>query len=258
MSSIIKFPFVTLSEQKKIIKSVCGDDDRIINNSFNLKESQDQIEDQQDDSELKESLSKDKEVEQESAKLKERALEDANQIVEDAKAKAATIENVARETGYKEGYEKGFEQGKEEAQQILKDELEQLQIEKNDFIQNLQPKIAEIIQSLVVNMIGIESFEPGVIMFLIKKGLEEVNLHGDLVIKVSPEDYDEVLNNIHTITENLSDKVAFEILRDLKLKKNDCIVETDYGNVNCGLGERMDGLMKQLQLIEKSFASHEG
>lgn len=184
----------------------------------------------------------------------------AEQIIEQANANVEVIENDAYERGMSEGYKVGFEQAfkeVEELKQKLTEEIHLTEIERNNLTDKIQPLVAEIIQKLVKNMVGILKFEPEIILFLVKMGLEEVDIHGDLIIKVSPEDFDEVVNNKDHLTESMSDKVNFEILKDPKLKKNDCIIDTSLGSVNCSLDERMEGLLRELKLIEKSYSNNE-
>ena len=145
----------------------------------------------------------------------------------------------------------------EELKQKLEEEVNEAIEERNQLSEKMQPLIAEIIQKLVRNLVGVQKNEPEVILFLIRMGLEEVDLYGDLIIKVSHEDFDEVIKHKDHLTENMSDKVSFEILKDPKLKKNDCIIDTSLGSVNCSLDERMEGLLRQLKLIEKSYGTNE-
>jgi len=73
------------------------------------------------------------------------------------------------------------------------------------------------------------------------------------MLKVSPEDFDYVIAHKDELTEGLSDKVTVEVLRDKRLSPMDCLIETDYGNVDGSLKLRLDGLNNELKLIVNSM-----
>jgi flagellar biosynthesis/type III secretory pathway protein FliH len=283
LSSIIKSSFISLSEQKKTIEVIQNNDAKIINPNFNVQHHQDGVddgfqinrdlyrsddasEDQYEDEHYEQDQHEEDQYEEQynhpglpQNDVIEDVMKQAEEILEGAKEAAVSIEAEANTKGYDEGFKAGKKQAlKEELKlrQKLKEEIEAATQDRKNSIHKMQPKVAEIIQRLVLNMIGIQKIEPEIILFLIKLGLEEVDLYGDLIIKVSSDDYDEVIHNKDKIVENLSDKLRFEILKDNKLNKNDCIIETSLGSINCSLNERMDGLLRQLELIEKSYSSN--
>ena len=136
----------------------------------------------------------------------------------------------------------------------MRDELkEQYEEEKK----RLEPQMLYIIESLVTKLIGIQSVSKGTIMYLIKSGMDELDLHGDLVIKVSTFDIDEVLENKTQLTEGLSEKIDVEVLVDQQLEKNECIIETNMGSIDCSLGTQMESLIQELRLIRDSLEGDE-
>ncbi len=83
--------------------------------------------------------------------------------------------------------------------------------------------------------------------------MNELDLHGDLVIKVSALDIDEVLEHKEKLTEGLSEKIDVEILLDQQLEKNECVIETNMGSIDCSLGTQMESLLQELRLIRDSL-----
>ncbi len=190
----------------------------------------------------------------------DKAQNEANEIIEKAKEQARQLEKDAKVKGRKDGLREGKEEGLQQVAQLkqdLEDDIAAFQEESKAFYRNMEPKIAEIVKNLVSNMVGIQKFDKETLLFVIRKGLEEVDVQGDLIIKVSAEDFDEVIMNKSYLEENMSSQLHLEILKDNKMSKNDCLIETNLGNINCSLNDRMKGLLKQLSLIEKSFGSHE-
>lgn len=260
MSSIIKSPFVSLLNQKKPIEVVNINNSKIINSS--PKEEQ-ETKVKESESNLNQELTKTSREQDLKINYEEviaKANKEANAIVQEAERKMAEIEVQIRTNAKAEGYKVGYEEGKiaaskelEELKVELQNAIEQKQNEKQNLLVNIEPQIASIINQLVTNLVGIQSVNPETILYLIKQGFNEIEQHGDLIIRVSSDDFDQVVENKSILSDNLSEKIDLEILKDVSLKKNDCIIETDLGNIDCSLDVRLNGLKKELDLIGKSF-----
>lgn len=250
MSSLIKANFVSFSEHKRTIETVSKNNYRILNP---VEESAiDENEGIADDATTYEESEDFSNV----VSIQDKAKIEAEAIIQQAMQEAEQIRKEAYDKGYNEGFSSGKTIGLEQVNDLkaqLQEEIANLRSEKEELFRDIEPKVAEIIQSIVSNIIGVSAFEDETILFLIRKGLEEAQVHDGLVIRVSAEDYDYVLNNKQTITQNFSDKIDIEILKDVKLSKMDCIIETNLGSIHCGLGVKTEGLMRQLMLIQKSL-----
>lgn len=171
-------------------------------------------------------------------------------------------------SGKTDGYNLGYEEGKTQAEfdvnqaleayskeqdGILSDLKNQLIEEYSGYKLELEPKMLSIIEDLVVKIVGVQQVSKGTIMHLIKCGLDELELHGDLVIKVSAKDLDYVIERRQELTEELSEKIKVEILKDQQLEENECIIETEMGTIDCSLGTQLEGLLKELRLIKDSL-----
>ena len=247
LSRIVKSNFVSFTEQKKEIKIIANNDPKVLKSSIKAVE---HIEDLHTDEmpDLHEDLDA----------LKEK-------ITEEAYDKGLEL---GQQKGYEEGYKKGYEEGKatgqDEGRRLLEterdalyQEIEHLRAENNEQFEAqknaLEPKMLYIIEALVTKLIGIQSVSQDTIMYLIKSGMNELDLHGDLVIKVSSFDVDEVLEHKQRIVEGLSEKIDVEILVDQQLEKNECIIETNMGSIDCSLGTQMEALLQELRLIRESL-----
>jgi flagellar assembly protein FliH len=257
-----------LSEQKKNIENIAINNTRIINSYKDETDKQAGLSRKELNSEKSEDgfvpmLEKKMTREHENSKdILDDAKKKADEIIEKAKKKAAQEAEVIKNKAEKEGYKKGYDEGKligakeyEKMKQEVLHEKEKLITEKKNLITSVEQKIADIIKELVINLIGIHQFNDETIINLIRKGFEEVELYDDLIIRVSQNDYDNVMEKKHLLTEKLSQKVTLEILKDMNLNENDCIIETELGNINCSLDLRLNGLINELQLIGKSMNS---
>jgi flagellar assembly protein FliH len=125
--------------------------------------------------------------------------------------------------------------------------------EYSEYKLELEPKMLSIIEDLVVKIIGVQKTSKDTVIHLIKCGLDEIELHGDLIIKVSSKDLDYVIERKHELTEELSEKIKVEILKDQQLEENECVIETEMGTIDCSLGTQLEGLLKELRLIKNSL-----
>jgi len=176
--------------------------------------------------------------------------------------------NEGFKSGKSEGYESGYNEGKQTAEAEVnlalinynQQQEDAMETFKNQVIEEysgykigLEPKMLLIIEDLVTKLIGVQKISKGTIMHLIKCGLDELELHGDLIIKVSSHDLDYVIERRGELTEELSEKIKVEILKDQQLEDGECIIETEMGTIDCSLGTQLDGLMKELKLIRESL-----
>lgn len=254
LSSIIKSTFINLTTtSKKIIT------DKTDNKIINYPQKEEVIDEVAVTTE-----ESSKSVEIEAREIAENILNqasfDANNIIENAKSNAINIEQEAFQKGKNEGYDAGYSQGMREVellnQQALKN-LEEAQEQKIDILRSIEPKMVNIIISIIQKISGVIKKED-IILHMIRQGLSELEVLDYIIIHVSPEDYNYVLENLNKINENLSEKIDLEILRDTKLHKNDCVIETEVGNIDCSLETQLEGLLTDLNLISNGLNQHKG
>lgn len=189
---------------------------------------------------------------------------EAERILEDANAAKAKI--------YEDAYNTGMAKAKEELErrQAI---LEQEYADKKDSVEKelrrqYQSKYAEQLRRLEGDMIlwlkgmleklvGEASQKEETLIYLVRMGLQEISLQGDLIIRVSGEDLNYVLEHKAELTEELSEKLTIEVLKDKALKKNQCIIETVMGNIECSLDVQLKGIVDELRLIYESIMKNE-
>lgn len=249
MSSIIKSPFINYACNNKKIIEVTKDSQNVINQSSSIiKPNTDDI-----DAIIEKERSKAKIVAND---IINKAMLESESILQNAKNKALEMKqeayNEALEKGYMEGLNKGEEEillKKQEMQYMLEDALKQ----KEDMLRSIEPKIGLIITSLVEKITNYVVDKEPIILYLIQKGFSEVEVLEDVIVRVSTDDYDYVLENKSIFTSSVSEQVSIEILKDARLGNNDCIIETKSGNIDCSLHTQLSGLNADLQLITDSM-----
>ncbi len=204
-------------------------------------------------------------------KAKHKAKDEANRIIQEAEERAQEIlrdvEEQAAQLAYdyemesrREGYDAGYNEALEETQS-LKDEakqtLKEARAERKKLMDSAEGDmlalIVKIVNKLLANTIHIN---PQVIMVLIRAGLSNASLTGNINIRVSPEDYETVMANKEAIERQIEASSNLEIMKDLSLRGLDCVIETPYGDIDCSLERQYKALVEQLYLIYGESQSH--
>lgn len=260
MSDVIKKGFVSFNDQKKTIKVIKDNDPRILSSTGSLNEQGPESESSMDVPEHTGMASGLDSV------IDEAAFLEAHQDQIDEAVAKGYEEGFSQ--GKEEGYEAGYQEGLQNAESQMALKMNGLEAENDALLQSmknqlieeysqyqksLEPKMLSIIESLVVKLVGELSVSRDTIMHLISCGLDELEIHGDLIIKVSGEDLDYVIERKDLLTEELSEKIKVEILKDQQLNKNEVVIETEMGTIESSLGVQMEGLLRELRLIRDSL-----
>lgn len=232
-----------------IIPSVTSENDLEKEKDNDIKGSQDK------DSQDKEAIDDDVIDGSNSLRIEE-AEAQVKKMIEEAEKESEIIKKEAEKSGYDEGYSKGIKEGEaviEKEKQQLVTEKNNMILEKESIIRQLEPKVANIIRELLIKLVGRYEDDPNIIVHLAQIGLNEIHTYGSFIIKVSIEDYDYIIAHKKELEQNLSEKVDIEILKDTSLEKNQCLIETEMGNIDSSLKIRLSSLSKELKLIGDSL-----
>ncbi len=195
----------------------------------------------------------------EATQLQEQILANANQRASEIIADAQAILNKANEDkknieiqAHDKGYNDGYCEAKsyiEEANNILAD----VTAVREATLSNLEAEIVDMMKSLFQKVVGISlDTNDKVILNLIKKTLNEFGIKHSLVLKVSSEDYENVLENKNYILSDLKGIDDFDILKTESLKSGDCIVQTQSGEIDSSISTQLNYMNRIIsQLIGK-------
>lgn len=192
------------------------------------------------------------------AQARARAEAEAEQIVADAKAEAeAARESItvqARQQGYQEGMHKA-EMELARKEQALAERLHAMEAEYEGFVDELEPRFVDAITGVYEHLFQVElSSYRGILMNLIAATVRQVEGR-DFLVHVSAEDYPYVSMEKKTLTEALtSPNATLELVEDITLKHNECMIETEGGIYDCGLGTQLSELAQKLKLL--SYEKH--
>jgi len=215
-------------------------------------------------------------AEAEAAQLLDNARQEASAIKAAAEAKAETIcreaaeiREAAQREGYQAGYEQGYEQGyaaglekgRQEARDAMNEEIlaaankaqqtiALAQETARQMIIDAEGDIIRIAVAAVRKILAREIAEnPLVVLPIVKTALEKVRDQNEVNIRVSPNDYDLVLQARHDLQAMVGRSQAITVTCDASLQPGDCLIETNYGTVDARIESQLENLKQALQEV---------
>lgn len=199
------------------------------------------------------------------AHILEEANAQAQEIVDDAKAHAEQIVQEAREqaenlkkTAADEGRMNGYREGKQKAeaeaeglkQRLLAREA-QLEEEYQDALSQMEPQLVDAITGIYEHIFHVELHSyRDILVHLIESTLRKAEGNKDILVHVSREDYSYVSMQKKQLQAVLAGNgVTLEVIEDVTLGKDECMIETEGGIFDCGLGTQLDQLRSKLLLL---------
>lgn len=181
------------------------------------------------------------------------AKAEAERIIAEAEEQAQSIRAEAEENGHQEGFERGREEGLAESEkarseyEILSDKLED---EYQKKIEELEPMFIDTLTDIYEHVFHVRfGSNKEVIFHLIQDAVRKVEGNTNFIIHVSKEDYGFVSMQKKQLLAGVSNAESAEIVEDITLKANECMIETGSGIFDCSLETQLEGLKKELKLL---------
>ena len=190
----------------------------------------------------------------EAGELRAQAQAEAERILEEARAQAQAekqqVLEQAKQQGYMEGmsraqaHEGAMEQEYQEKARLLEEEYEQQ-------IEMLEPNLVEAITGIYEHIFHVElSSYREILMGLISDVLHKLDGSRSFIIHVSKDDYAYVnMQKKQMLTGAVSESVSVDVVEDATVGRNECMIETENGIFDCGLGTQLSELKKRLRLL---------
>ncbi len=184
----------------------------------------------------------------------EEAMAQAAIIIKEGQDKIKLESTMALEKAKEEGYLAGYKEGQLEAQNLIQ-EAKQVIVDANDqkqqILADIEPEIIEMVIGICGKLIDEEiNHNKDTILILIRKTLEQVSTDTlEISVKISPDDYDYVLENKHVIAKGTTNPENMQIKKDPNLTTGTCIIETPFGSIECNVDEAFSEIKKQMRLI---------
>lgn len=184
----------------------------------------------------------------------QQASEQAEAIINDAQNQAEEIKQGAVEQGHQEGYDAGYQEGMAAVESLKADieaQRDGLEKEYQMLVDELEPEMVDVLTQIYEHVLGIElRDDKGIILHLLKNTLSRIEPGNDLIVHVSSDDYDEVMDEKETLNACVtSPNTTMEIIEDPLLKENECMIESDSGVFDCSLGVELSEISRKLKLL---------
>ena len=183
----------------------------------------------------------------EAENIKSRAMIEAQQELENMRREAY---EEAKSQGYDAGYNEAVAQAEQQKSQ-LQEERRRMEAEYQELVEDLEPRFVEALTDIYEKVFQVDlKKEQNIIMHLISSTMHKIEGSNTYLIHVSKEDYPYVnMKKKEVLTASVSAHASVEIVEDMTLGANDCIIETDGGVFDCGLGTQLEELSQKLRLL---------
>lgn len=181
------------------------------------------------------------------------AEQESRKITKKAKVFAEAESKKLYEEKKKKGYDDGYDAGRKEAEKIkqeAREYSEETKIERKRTMEEIEPSVIKLALKTAENILSsAAAVNPDVVACLIKKGLSDVKLSGDIFIHVPEKHYAEIVEKKAELGLVSDTNTKIEVIKDISLKDGDCIIETPFGNVECGIDVQFKAIKDNMMYI---------
>lgn len=194
------------------------------------------------------------EAQERAREIIQEARDAAGKILQDAIAEAEAEAEGIRRTASEEGYQEGCQKAEKEFQSReaqLRERQRELEEQYEALVEELEPKFVDNLSGIYEHIfhVELESYRD-ILIQLIADCLRGTEDSRSFQIHVSVEDF----NYVNTKKARLMEAAGagdaqMEIVEDPNLQKNACVIRTENGILDCGLGTQLDELTRKLRLL---------
>ncbi|MBE5969613.1 MAG: hypothetical protein E7242_05215 [Lachnospiraceae bacterium] len=189
----------------------------------------------------------------EATKIIDNAYAQADEILAQAKAEAEEIKAQAHEDGYNSGLNDGkaeLDLLKESAMNEIDEMRARAKEEMEQEMLSIEPTLVDTILEVFRQVTDVLSEDRrDIILQLVNNVLRKVNISHDFIIRVSKDDYSYLTENKSKIYGAVLGEGSIEIVEDIAMSKNQCIIETASGMYDCSLDVQLDNLISEIKML---------
>lgn len=194
---------------------------------------------------------------EEAAMLLAQAEEEAARILENARREGQAEKDQVLDKARQKGFEEGMSQAERQVAAIEQDyqdrarELEEIYQQQIDV---LEPQFVDTITEIYEHFFHVEfSSYREVLTYLISTAIHKLEGSRNFTIHVSQEDYSYVtMQKNQMLAGAVAGSSSVDVVEDLKLGKNECMIETEGGIFDCGLDTQLSELTRRLRMLSWS------
>ncbi len=155
----------------------------------------------------------------------------------------------AREQGFQEGLQRAQEQA-DMAERKYREQAAALEAEFQQQIDVLEPMFVDTITDVYEHIFHVEldSYRE-ILTHLITNTIRKLEGGREFLVHVSKDDYAYVSMQKKQILSLLAANCNVDVVEDMTLDKNQCMIETENGIYDCGLGTQLAELKRKLMLL---------
>ena len=156
----------------------------------------------------------------------------------------------SRQQGYREGQMQAVSELEKE-KKLLKEKEIRMEQEYQDLISELEPRFIDTLTGIYEEIFKVElaEYKP-ILLHAIGASIRNIEGSRQFIVHVSREDYEAVMAAKPQLTDRLgSTGAALDIVEDITLQANQCMIETSNGIYDCGIGSQLEELGRRLRLL---------
>ncbi len=173
---------------------------------------------------------------EEAAVLVREAELEAERILSKANGKAEELFAETEQKSREEGCRQGEALARQHYQELLSEAesyRDQCKQEYEDTLNSLEQEIVELVINIAAKVLGDEiRNNRQAILDIARETINSCSNHEHVLLKVSAEDYDFVVENEESLRSMVGDLNELEIKKDSTLKRGSCIIDTGFGSVD--------------------------
>ncbi|WP_422445833.1 FliH/SctL family protein [Thermoanaerobacterium sp. DL9XJH110] len=189
------------------------------------------------------------------------AKKEAERVISNALADKERIEKEAYERGYEEGYRKGLELSRKENEALWADKLSQfnklrqeLTEQNREFRNYLEREAVKLALFVAEKVIG-QKVETDLdsLVGLVKQGLQKAGEERDIVIRLCDSDFERISMLKKDLYRLKPGVKKINLIRDPTLTPGDCIIESDYFEIDAGIHAQVENIrqvLKEMDVID--------
>ncbi len=179
------------------------------------------------------------------------------EVINEAKAEAEQIKKQANEEGYNDGYKEGMKDSEEykfnlqrEYDEKIAQQIKKVENENINYMKSIENKIVDLITLTAKSLVD-ESFEidSSNVIKLVIIGLTKISEAESIIIKSCEDDFDILNENKDNFQKYFDPSTRINIITDRNMKKGDCVIETSFGIVDCGINTKIKSIVEQIEKV---------
>lgn len=186
------------------------------------------------------------------------AQEQIAQMENEARARLEAERMKALEDARQEGFQQGFQDGRREGLAQVDDRKRELDEEEAALkeayekqIEELEPRFIDTLTGIYEHIFQVDlGTYRELVVHLITSAMNQVNSSKSYFVHVSKDDYAYVnMQKKEIQAQSVAGNAVVEVIEDISLRKNECLIETEGGIFDCGLGTQLAELSRKLRLL---------